>query len=255
MDNGQMALQNDLPPARHTRSQFPWAKLQYLYLLRVPILMGVMLFFLPMVSLFLFRQLLENLFVVGTWNIFWTVIATEMLAFGILVVTRVVLLNGLERFDIPQGLRQDVIKKRYLLLTESENEREKHERWEQRLAVKTKCTAVTGTIVDATNGKWPDGVRHEPDGDTHGWLKVDPDFENLLNAGNKGKEGGNLVFEVVCKFPVTQSDAIAACQGFTNPVKIPAVGSHVRIVGSYVQDMNHARWMEIHPVTSITVIP
>jgi len=31
-----------------------------------------------------------------------------------------------------------------------------------------------GTIVDATNGGKPDGVRHEADGDTHGWLKVDP---------------------------------------------------------------------------------
>jgi hypothetical protein len=33
------------------------------------------------------------------------------------------------------------------------------------------------------------------------------------------------------------------------------VGSHVRIVGTYVQDTFHAHWMEIHPVTSITVIP
>jgi hypothetical protein len=124
-----------------------------------------------------------------------------------------------------------------------------------RLIVKQQCTAVTGTIVDATAGKEHDGVRHEQDGDTHGWLKLDPGFENLLNAGNLSDEGGNLVFEIVCKFTVTQADAKAACQGYTNKVALPPVGSHVRIVGAYVQDTFHAQWMEIHPVTSITVIP
>jgi|SRR5579864_1806931 len=126
----------------------------------------------------------------------------------------------------------------------------------QRLIVKQKCIAVTGTIVDATNGKHSDGVRHEADGDTHGWLNVDPEFKNLLNAGNISNEGGNLVFEIVCKFPVTQTDAIPACPpAYHNAVRIPPVGSHVRIVGSYVQDMNHKKWMEIHPVTSITTLP
>lgn len=124
-----------------------------------------------------------------------------------------------------------------------------------RLIVKQHCLEVSGTIVDATAGKKPDGVRHEADGDTHGWLKPDPEFQNLLNAGNLSAEGGNLVFEIICKFPVTQADAKAACQGFTNQVVIPPVGSHVRIVGAYVQDTFHAQWMEIHPVTSITVIP
>lgn len=40
----------------------------------------------------------------------------------------------------------------------------------ERLIVKQQCIAVTGTIVDATNGRRRDGVRHEADGDTHGWL-------------------------------------------------------------------------------------
>lgn len=125
----------------------------------------------------------------------------------------------------------------------------------QRLIVNKQCAAVTGTIVDATAGKKSDGVRHEADGDTHGWLKVDSGFEDLLNAGNMSDEGGNLVFEIVCRFPVKQADAKAACQGYTDTVKLPSVGSHVRIVGTYVQDTFHAKWMEIHPVTSITVIP
>ena len=126
----------------------------------------------------------------------------------------------------------------------------------QRLIVKQKCIAVTGIIMDATKGQHSDGVRHEADGDTHGWLNLDSQFKNLLNAGNLSDESGNLVFEVVCMFKVTQADAIASCpSSFQNPVTIPPVGSHMSIVGTYVQDTNHSKWMEIHPVTSITVIP
>ena len=125
----------------------------------------------------------------------------------------------------------------------------------ERLIVKEDCVSVTGTIVDATDGKRRDGIRHEADGDTHGWLKLDPGFEDLLNDGNLQAEGGNLVFEIVCKFRVTQQDAKPACQGYHSPLKIPAIGSHVRIVGRYVQDTFHDRWNEIHPVTSITVMP
>jgi uncharacterized protein YraI len=126
----------------------------------------------------------------------------------------------------------------------------------QRLIVKQQCIVVTGTIVDATGGREPDGVRHEADGDSHGWLSVDAQFKNLLNAGNISAEGGNLVFEVICKFHVTQADAVAACPPtYVNQVQIPPVGSHVQIVGTYVQDTNHSKWMEIHPVTSITVVP
>jgi Bacterial SH3 domain len=126
----------------------------------------------------------------------------------------------------------------------------------ERLIVKQKCILVTGTIVDATNGRRSDGVRKEADGDTHGWLKVDTQFKNLLNAGNMSDEGGNLVYEIVCKFKVSQADAKGACPlTYHTSVQLPAVGSHVQIVGSYVQDTNHAKWMEIHPVTKITVIP
>ena len=120
--------------------------------------------------------------------------------------------------------------------------------------MKQSCISVTGTVVDATNGKQADGVRHESDGDTHGWLKVDAGEEGLLDAGNMSDEGGNLVFEVICKYSVKQADAKAACQGFTNQVNLPPIGSHVRIIGTYVQDTFHPQWMEIHPVTTITVV-
>jgi hypothetical protein len=124
----------------------------------------------------------------------------------------------------------------------------------ERLAVQEECVSVTGTIVDATAGKRKDGVRHEPDGDTHGWLKLDSGQTKFLNAGNRSHEGGNLVFEVVCAFPVSQEDAVEACQSYKNLVKIPPVGSHVRITGTWVKDDNHAKWFEIHPVFSIEVL-
>jgi hypothetical protein len=127
-----------------------------------------------------------------------------------------------------------------------------------RLILKQECIEVTGTIVDATatqSKHQTDGTRHEHDGDTHGWLKVDSGFENLLNSGNLNDEDGNLVFEIICRFPVTQTDAKAACQGYTDKIMLPPVGSHVRIVGRYVQDTFHGQWNEIHPVTSIAVIP
>lgn len=124
-----------------------------------------------------------------------------------------------------------------------------------RLIVKTACVTVTGTLVDATSGGQADGVRHEADGDTHGWLRVDPQFQSLLNAGNESAEGGNLVFEIVCRYPVTQPDARSACSGYTDHVLLPPVGSHVSITGTYVQDTFHAQWNEIHPVSSVSIVP
>lgn len=128
-----------------------------------------------------------------------------------------------------------------------------------RLIIHQQCISVTGTIFDATAGKRPDGVRHEPDGDAHGWLKVDPEFQNLLNSANKSAENGNLVFEIVCKYHISNAakvaDAKAACANYTDHVTLPPVGAHVKITGTYVQDTFHAQWMEIHPVSSITVLP
>ena len=125
-----------------------------------------------------------------------------------------------------------------------------------RLLVLQDCVTVTGVIVDATANQAthePDGVRHEADGDTHGWLEVDPQYANLINAGNRSNEDGNLVFEIVCRYRVTQADARPACSGFRDSLAIPPVGSHVAITGTLVREKNHAHWDEIHPVAGIVV--
>jgi hypothetical protein len=70
-----------------------------------------------------------------------------------------------------------------------------------------------------------------------------------VNASN---EGGNLVFELVCHFKVTQKDAKPSHVGFKDTTTIPRVGSHVAITGSFVQDTN-AKWNEIHPESIIKV--
>jgi hypothetical protein len=125
-----------------------------------------------------------------------------------------------------------------------------------RLIVKQDCLTVTGTIIDATANQSTheaDGMRHEGDGDTHGWLKVDPAFVSLINDGNTADEGGNLVFEITCHYSVTQTDAKPACASFADHTTIPPIGSHVAITGSFVTEKNHGKWNEIHPVSTIKV--
>lgn len=124
----------------------------------------------------------------------------------------------------------------------------KHVYKPERLQIMKACVTVTGTVVDATAGKGRDGVRHEKDGDTHGWLKLDAGQEKFLNAGNLSHEEGNLVYEIPCEFTVHQSDAEAACADYRNSLKPPPVGAHVAMSGSWVVDDNHAHWMEIHPL-------
>lgn len=116
-----------------------------------------------------------------------------------------------------------------------------------RLQVINQCLTVTGTLVR---------MRPEPDGDIHIQLHLDPQHAGLLNARNIAAQGGNLVLEPICVGHVTQSDAVTACQNFTNTVHIPAMGARVSVTGSYVQDNDPGHgWREIHPVTVITPVP
>jgi hypothetical protein len=109
-----------------------------------------------------------------------------------------------------------------------------------RLHLLRTCMTVRGRVTE---------LRWEPDGDLHILLATRPD---LVNSGNVQYEHGDLVLEEVCQGTVTQADAVAACRGVPHNLTIPAVGDKVTVSGSYVLDADHG-WMEIHPVTSLTV--
>jgi hypothetical protein len=117
---------------------------------------------------------------------------------------------------------------------------------QDRLQVITACVEVSGVIETA---------KPEPDGDFHIRLKLDPQFEGMLNAKNKSGQHGDLVLEPVCSNPVSQRDTIdeGVCNGFNqNIYQHSMLHKHVTVTGVYVTDLEHG-WNEIHPVTSITV--
>ncbi len=112
-----------------------------------------------------------------------------------------------------------------------------------RLHVITKCVTVTGVIDRA--------CRKEKDGDWHCFLKLDKQFEYMLNDMNRKKEFGDLVIEPICVKPPTQADAIQACKGFSQSFPAIVVGNRVSVTGDYVLDAQHGH-NEIHPVSKIT---
>jgi len=114
-----------------------------------------------------------------------------------------------------------------------------------RLIVHDSCISATGTVYS---------LIYEADGDIHIRLTVDPAYTYMLNSSNYSGELGKLIIEPVCATSITQADAVSACVGFSNSVFIPAVGEHVKCTGDYVTDNDHG-WNEIHPVTSIEIVP
>ncbi|MEP6705640.1 MAG: hypothetical protein ABJB34_12605 [Acidobacteriota bacterium] len=110
-----------------------------------------------------------------------------------------------------------------------------------RLEVISECKLVTGIIEE---------LDHNEDGDTHMLLRLDPGQEDLLKKKNISKKDGDLVIEVVCANPIKEKKVGAVCDGYSSGVRIPAVGEHVKVTGSFVLD-SHNGWTEIHPVTSI----
>jgi len=83
--------------------------LTYLYLLRVPLLLGLVLVGLPLAALLNaspLRVLFENLFYLSAPATLLTTVVEVALAWSLLLTARVVLLNGELRFDVEQVIRQ-----------------------------------------------------------------------------------------------------------------------------------------------------
>jgi hypothetical protein len=110
-----------------------------------------------------------------------------------------------------------------------------------RLELRNRCQSVSGVIAS---------IRTEADGDLHVRLQLDAQYANLINSMNVEGQHGDLVLEPVCEGQVTQADAVSACNGYSNPIQVPPVGTHVIAVGAYVQDQQHG-WMELHPLFDI----
>jgi hypothetical protein len=113
-----------------------------------------------------------------------------------------------------------------------------------RLQIKSPCKTASGVVIE---------TRAESDGDIDVFLRPDPAFANLLNAGNRTKLKNSLLLEIV---PADQPGCVkgkrvqfGTCTGAG--VATPKVGSHVTATGPYVLDTNHNH-MELHPVWDIT---
>ncbi len=113
-----------------------------------------------------------------------------------------------------------------------------------RLQIVKQCVAASGTV---------DRVIEENDGDIHMRLSLDHAYSNLTNSANDQYQYGDLVVEIICVGPITQADAVPACQGYTNNILIPDVGEHITVSGPYVLDTEHYNWAEIHPVYALTI--
>jgi len=98
-----------------------------------------------------------------------------------------------------------------------------------------------------------DRVLQEADGDYHVRLALDPQYSNLTNSANDQYQYYDLVVEIIRALPITQSDAVSACQNYTNTITIPSVNDHITVTGPYVLDTDHYDWAEIHPVYTLTI--
>ena len=113
-----------------------------------------------------------------------------------------------------------------------------------RLDVIKSCITTSGVV---------ENVFQEADGDYHVRLALDSQYSNLTNSANDQYQYGDLVVEIICALPITQSDAVSACQNYTNNITIPSVNDHITVTGPYVLDTAHSNWAEIHPVYTLTI--
>jgi hypothetical protein len=113
-----------------------------------------------------------------------------------------------------------------------------------RLQIVKPCITASGTV---------DRVLQEADGDVHVRTRLDQAYSNLTNGANNQYQYGDLVVEIICVTPPSQTDAIPACQSYTNQIQVPSAGQHITITGPYVLDTDHYNWAEIHPVYTLVI--
>lgn len=103
-----------------------------------------------------------------------------------------------------------------------------------RFKVLSTCETVVGIVYDMTTTK-------EDDGDYQFNLKVDSQYQKLLNNENNNRVNGMLVMEII---PKDQNSSL---------VHIPKNGEKIQAIGSWVTDTPHG-WNEIHPSWKISLL-
>jgi hypothetical protein len=115
----------------------------------------------------------------------------------------------------------------------------------ERLQGDKKCTTVKGTVRS---------VKSDPDGSYTLQIKLDPGQPlALLNDKNLSLQNSCLVAVIICGHrPIAQPDALKSCGVYENKVKVPAIGDHVQVTGSYVTDTDPDHgWNVIYPVSDL----
>jgi hypothetical protein len=111
---------------------------------------------------------------------------------------------------------------------------------------------ITGTVQS---------TKFEPDGDLH--ISFVPDDSNFPT--NQSSSEAPLEVEIIYAGPVTQADAKAAKQGYTNPfdTSILSSGVRIRVAGPLIYDRAHGRvdangnvqyGLEIHPAAALEAL-
>ena len=113
-----------------------------------------------------------------------------------------------------------------------------------RLQIVRACLTVSGTVAVG-------GIDPNPDGDIHVNLRVDPQYQYLVNDGDKQYQGGTLLLEIICAHSVAPLQLPMECQSYNNTIPIPAANQHITVTGPYILDTNHYNWAEIHPVYTL----
>ena len=122
----------------------------------------------------------------------------------------------------------------------------KHVYHPDRLKVIDSCITITGFV---------NKIKSEADGDKHIQIRVDSQYQHLLNSRNITIQNGCLVIEIVCVGKITQTDVGTVCDNYSSEVTIPKKGNRVQVIGSYIEDTegNHG-WCEIHPVVILNIL-
>jgi len=113
-----------------------------------------------------------------------------------------------------------------------------------RLIILEKCIQVTGVVMSK---------KKEDDGDMHILLKLDKGQETRLIKGNYDETKGFLVVEIICENVKEKDRSKYACTDYVNQIRVPKIGKHVRVTGTYVMDKHH-NWAEVHPVSKLKVL-